>query len=67
MSRKNLPKPQGKLLLIVYLNKEKGTKRTQKIRITIPDAFYKQGYDASWSYVDFYNAVLSSIQIIQGN
>ena len=52
---------------IVYLNKEKGTKRTQKIRITIPDAFYKQGYDASWSYVDFYNAVLSSIQIIQGN
>lgn len=52
---------------IVYLNKDKGTKTAQKIRITVSDDFYKQGYDSSWNWVDFYNVTLSSIMVIKGN
>ena len=52
---------------IVYLNKDKGTKTVQKIRITVSDDFYKQGYDSSWNWVDFYNVTLSSIMVIKGN
>ncbi len=48
---------------LVYLNKDKSTVQTQKIRLVLSDFFYKKGYDANWNYIDFYRTALSKFKI----
>lgn len=53
---------------IVYLNKDKGVKNAQKVRFKISDNFYKNqwNYDLN-TYSNYYNVVLSTIMVINGN
>ena len=51
---------------IVYLDKNKTSKKCSKIRLKVSDLFFKKGYDSSWNYIDFYNIALGSFMVIKG-
>lgn len=48
---------------LVYLNKEKSSLQANKVRVSITDSFYKNGYDDNWNYVTYYRTGLSSFLI----
>ena len=53
---------------IVYLDKIKSSKITQKIRVKISDSYYKKQWDSNaGASLDYYNVVLSSFIVIQGD
>lgn len=49
---------------LVYLNKDKSVKRTQKIRFKVSDSFYKSGYDENYNWMSFYRTALASFMVI---
>ena len=51
---------------VVYLDKNKISKRCSKIRLRVSDLFFEKGYDSSWNYIDFYNIALGSFMVIKG-
>ena len=51
---------------VVYLDKNKTSKRCSKIRLRVSDLFFEKGYDSSWNYIDFYNIALGSFMVIKG-
>ena len=52
---------------IIYLDKAKNSKKTQKIRVKISDSFYKKQWNSGvGASLDYYNVVLSSFMVIQG-
>ena len=51
---------------VVYLDKNKTSKKCSKIRLRVSDLFFEKGYDSSWNYIDFYNTALGSFMVIKG-
>lgn len=51
---------------VVYLDKNKASKKCSKIRLRVSDLFFEKGYDSSWNYIDFYNIALGSFMVIEG-
>ena len=53
---------------IVYLDKIRSSKITQKIRVKISDSYYKKQWNSSaGASLDYYNVALSSFIVIQGD